>query len=171
MPLRPAHHLEPSQQPFSTTFFVLILFVLLGGLIAVDLCLPDTAEAKVMPLVLARGASASHMHRILKDEPPPLPEPRGVVRVDPKGFIVSENPVWNKCVRGGVLPVGFIRANTDTTLHRQGRVRHLVPLSCRDYHRGHPQIWKHPDFPDLEVYLSREGKLLGLLTSGYVLGK
>ena len=43
-----------------------------------------------------------------------------------------------------------------------------IPLTCRDYHRGHLAIWHHPDFPDLEVTLDSKGRILGGVPTGYI---
>jgi hypothetical protein len=130
----------------SVRLYALILTMLILVLVCIDVLLPDVDRAQATT----------------------LPVPRGVILTDDRGFPLSTNPVWNLCVRGSPVPVGVLRRNTDTVTHRRGRVRVSIPKSCDQYRIGSTHIWKHPDFLDAELYLSGEGKLLGVLTEGYV---
>ncbi|MEQ1849001.1 MAG: hypothetical protein ABL890_00205 [Candidatus Peribacteraceae bacterium] len=128
------------------SLYVLILLGLTMSLVLIDSVLPE-----------ARAETLS-----------PLPEPLGVVFIDTAGYPLSANPVWNLCVRGSEIPVGVIRRNADTVTHRRGKVRVQIPKTCADYRIGKTNIWKHPDFLDVTVYLAHDGKLLGVVTEMYV---
>ena len=91
-----------------------------------------------------------------------------IIHLNPKGIVVSSNPVWNACVSGENLTLAFIKSNLDTYMHRQGSVEKLFPMTCRDYHRGVVSMWQHPDHPGLEIELDTKGRLVGGLPVGYI---
>lgn len=155
--------LKQDSETLSVQFYALILTILIVGLALIDAFLPVPVDAREIPFLPVRG-----LHRVAK-APPALPVPKGEVLVDAEGRPLSRNPVWNLCVRGGDIPVGVLRRNTDTHAHRRGWVRLAVPKSCDDYRRGSPNVWSHPDFSDVQIYLSEDGRLLGILTEGYVI--
>jgi|GEM_PF-3972601 len=133
----------------SHCWLLVVLGALVSGLCVIEALLPESAHA--------RGALSA------------LPNPKGMIIVDTDGFVISRNPIWNSCTRSDRLLPSFLRSNPDTVTHRQGRIRVERPLSCKDYQVGIKNVWKHPDFLDVEVYLSTKGKLLGVLSSGYVI--
>ena len=92
------------------------------------------------------------------------------LRVDRHGVVLTENPVWNACIRATPMSLSFLRSNTDTFLHRQRTVSVRIPYTCRDYHRGDPRVWTLPG-GDLSsaVVLDSHGRLLGDAPVGYTL--
>jgi hypothetical protein len=79
--------------------------------------------------------------------------------VDAKGFPVSSNATWNKCINGTVK-LADIRANEDKD--EDGK-----PRDCSDYHTS--AIWYHPD---LKIYFTFDKKKKTIsLPEGYVLQK
>lgn len=153
---------DQASSRLSVVFYALILTVLIVALVLVDALLPAPTSAREMPFLPVRG-----LHRVVPVLPE-LPQPEGEILVDGEGIPLSDNPVWNLCVRGENIPVGVLRRNTDTTVHRRGWVRVAIPKSCDDYHRGSQHVWSHPDFADVQLYLADDGRLLGILTQGYV---
>jgi hypothetical protein len=91
------------------------------------------------------------------------------LRMDSRGRVLSSNAVWNACIRGENLTPAFLRSNSDAFIHRQGRVRVRIPLSCRDYHRGDLRVWQFPDDASVELVLDTHGKLLGDAPPDYYL--
>lgn len=91
-----------------------------------------------------------------------------IVHLNPKGIVVTSNPVWNACVTGQNLTLDLIKSNEDTYLHRQGRISKEFAMTCRDYHRGEVSMWQHPDYPGLAVKLDSKGRLIGGLPAGFV---
>ncbi len=91
-----------------------------------------------------------------------------IVHLNVKNVVVSTNAVWNACVSRENLTRDLIRTNKDTFVRRQRTVSKKIPLSCRDYHRGDLGMWRHPDFPGLEIQLDSRGRLLGGLPTGFV---
>ena len=90
------------------------------------------------------------------------------IRLSKSGVVISKNPVWNACISGERLDATMIRQNTDTYEHRNGKVRKRIPLTCRDYHRGRVEIWRHPDFSDIELTLDTKGRLVGGVPLGFI---
>ena len=90
------------------------------------------------------------------------------IRLSKSGVVISKNPVWNACIGGGQLDATMIRQNTDTYEHRSGKVRKRIPLTCRDYHRGKFEVWRHPDFSDIELTLDTKGRLVGGVPLGFI---
>ncbi len=91
------------------------------------------------------------------------------IRVNVQGFVVSTNPVWNACTQhSGQVSQGLIESNRDTSISRQGSIVTYIPLTCSDYHKNNQNVWKHPDFPGLEVTLDAKGRLIGSLPAAYV---
>lgn len=91
-----------------------------------------------------------------------------ILRLKNNGVVRSSNPVWNVCVSGKPIRKGLVMRNIDTFDYRRAHVHKVIPLSCRDYHRGALNIWKHPDFHDLQLLLDSNGSLLGGLPYGYI---
>lgn len=81
------------------------------------------------------NVSRSTVKEVAVEEKTPFP-------VDSNGIPLSQNPVWNKCVRGTLNSLSDIRANPD--IDEDGR-----PLTCADYHTQ--DSWRHPD---LGVYFT-----------------
>lgn len=96
------------------------------------------------------------------------PKPLTVIHLDTLGAVVSENPVWNACVRGSGITSALIKSNQDRSLQRTGRQRTWIPWSCRDYHKGPVDVWTHPDHPELSMVLDEHGKLVSALPVGYL---
>lgn len=94
-----------------------------------------------------------------------------ILRVNRKGVIISNNPVWNACIQNEQLTALFVKSNTDGVMHRQARKRVFRPYSCRDYHRGDLRIWRYPDDSSIELVLDKRGRLLGDPPVGYILQK
>lgn len=90
------------------------------------------------------------------------------LRLSADGVVRSRNPVWNICISGKPIRKGLIMRNTDTFEYRRGHLHLRIPFSCRDYHRGNVSIWKHPDFPDLDVLLDAKGRLIGGVPFSYI---
>ncbi len=91
-----------------------------------------------------------------------------ILRLRQDGVVVSSNPVWNVCVSGAPIRLGLIRHNRDTYHHRRGHMHRDIPLTCRDYHRGDTSVWKHPDFPELELTLDARGHVVAGIPSGFI---
>ncbi len=84
------------------------------------------------------------------------------IPLDSSGIPVSNNDVWNACVRNQSLSADLIRENPDTFEHRQGRIRKKIPWSCRDYHRGEAGWWIYPDQVNTELLFTRNGQYIGV---------
>lgn len=170
MPFLHLFMLQPKHQAFTLVWFLLMLATLVVSLCVVESVLPARVYAMELPSgyehVSRRLLRTPALRPLVKETA--LATPRGIVLVDQEGFAVSTNPVWNACVRGERVFVGFIHTNRDVYIHRQGRIRKEIPMTCRDYHRGNVSVWKHPDFLDAELYLDSKGKLLGVLTQGFI---
>jgi len=155
---------------FPISWFLLVLAVLVSGLCIVEAMLPTPAYAHELPEGSVRVSRRFLVSEPIRIQPPAeiFPMLLGTIDVGDDGFVVSKNPVWNACIRGGYVLPGFIRMNPDRFLHRQGRVRKEIPLTCRDYRRGNPNVWRHPDFLSAEIFTRADGRFLGVLTEGFL---
>lgn len=91
-----------------------------------------------------------------------------ILRLSKDGVVRSRNPVWNVCISGKPIRKGLVMWNTDTFEYRRGHLHLRIPFSCRDYHRGNVSLWRHPDFPDLHVFLDTKGRLIGGMPFSYI---
>ncbi len=87
--------------------------------------------------------------------------PPNIIRLQKNGVVRSSNPVWNVCISGQPIRKGLIMKNTDVFEYRRGHLHMHIPFTCRDYHRGDLKVWKHPDFPNVELLLDGKGRLIG----------
>ena len=87
------------------------------------------------------------------------------IRLDKKGRVVSNNALWNACVRGDRIPLGLIQHNPDKIVDRN----YSRPKTCRDYNMGSDRsVWKMPGEFGIEVTVDAKGRLIGDLPTGYV---
>lgn len=93
---------------------------------------------------------------------------RNVIRLKKDGVVRSRNPVWNVCISGKPIRKGLLMRNTDAFDYRRGHLHLRIPFTCRDYHRGNVSVWRHPDFPDVDVLLDSKGRLIGGVPFSYI---
>jgi len=85
------------------------------------------------------------------------------VPLDANGVPVSENDLWNKCIRGERIYLDDVRNNKDSAPMGKTRLRNL-PDDCASYHTGNNWI-----FPDLNIHFTWEAaKKLASFPEGYV---
>ena len=93
----------------------------------------------------------------------PLDDKAATLPLDTVGRPLSENPVWNACIRHEGLSADLLRDNRDVYVHRQRRIRVKIPLTCRDYHRGKDELWSYPDAPGAVLLLDARGRFVQLV--------